>query len=71
MELIISAVESPLSYDFTVTDGTEENTFFYSWGKEPSEGQTVTDYLQQCKSEALLLAEHEIKQKQPPTELTI
>jgi hypothetical protein len=69
--LTITAVESALSYDFTVTDGTPENTFVYSWGREPNEEQTVTDYLQQCKSEALLLAEHEIAQKQPPTEISI
>jgi hypothetical protein len=71
MALTVTAVESSLTYDFTVTDGTEEITLVYSWGKKPNEGQTVTEYLQQCKSEALLLAQHEIKQKQPPTELTI
>jgi hypothetical protein len=71
MALTISAVETSLTYDFTVTDGTEENTFVYSWGKEPNEGQTVTDYLQQCKGEALLLAQHEIDQKAEPTEITI
>jgi hypothetical protein len=71
MELKVTAVETVLTYDFTVTDGTEENTFVYSWGKEPNEGQTVTDYLQQCKKETLLLAQHEIDQKAKPTEITI
>lgn len=71
MALTVTAVESPLTYDFTVTDGTPENTFVYSWGKESNEGQTVTEYLQQCKGEALLLAQHEIDQKAEPTAITI
>jgi hypothetical protein len=71
MALTITAVESSLSYDFTVTDGTEENTFVYSWGKELNEGQTIEEYLQQCKNEALLLAQHEIDQKAEPTAITI
>jgi hypothetical protein len=69
--LTISAVESTVAYIFTVTDGTDENTFIYEWGKEPSEGVELADYLQSCKREALLLAEHEIAKKQPPTELVI
>jgi hypothetical protein len=71
MSLTFSAVETALTYDLTVTNGTKENTFIYSWGKEPNEGQTVTEYLQQCKDEALLLAEHEIAQKAEPTPISI
>jgi hypothetical protein len=71
MALTISAVETPQTYDFTVTDGTKENTFIYSWGKEPNEGQTVTEYIQQCKNEALLLAQHEIDKKAKPTAISI
>jgi hypothetical protein len=71
MPLTISAVETALTYDFTVTDGTEDNTFVYSWGKEPNEGQTVEEYLQQCKSEALLLAQHEIDQRAKPKAISI
>jgi hypothetical protein len=72
MALNISAIETSLTYDFTVMDDTnEENTFVYSWGKEPNEGQTKEEYIQQCKNEALLLAQHEIDRKAEPTTLDI
>lgn len=69
--ITVTAVEAATSYVFTATDGTEENTFVCEWGKQPPEGQTKTEYLQSCKREATLLAEDEIRRKQPPTELVI
>lgn len=69
--LITTAVETASAYVFTVSDGTDENTFVYEWGKEPPEGQTKTEYLKACKREAELLAADEIARKAPPTELDI
>jgi len=54
---------------FVVTDGTY--TFEYRWGKETTEGQTTEVYLQNCKREAELLAQHEIDKMRPPQEITI
>ena len=64
-----SAVETDLSYVFTVTDG--QKTFVYEWVKQPPEGQTTEDYLQNCKREALLLAELEVTPKPTPTPIDI
>jgi hypothetical protein len=58
-------------YRFIVTDGTEENTYTYDYTKQPPEGQTTQEYLQNCKNESLALAQWEIDQKAPPEELTI
>lgn len=58
-------------YLFVVTNGTEENTFEYRWGKEPSEGQDLQTYLQNNKREAELLAQYEIDKKAPPQEIVI
>jgi hypothetical protein len=69
--LTVTAVETALSYILTVTDGTKEQTYQYEWGKEPPEGQTLTEYLQSCKREAELLARWEIDQKAAPTPIQI
>lgn len=69
--LTTTAVENTTEYIFTVTDGTPENTFEYRWGKEPPEGQTITEYLQACKREAELLAQYEIDKKAEPTPVTL
>lgn len=69
--LTATAKETSAAYVFTVTDGTEENTYIYEWSKQLLDGQTKTTYLQSCKREAQLLAEDEIARKAPPTELVI
>lgn len=69
--LTVTAKETSIAYIFTVTDGTEENTFIYEWGKQPPAAQTKTQYLQSCKREAQLLAEDEIARKATPTEVVI
>ncbi len=71
MSLTTTAKETSTEYIFTVTDGTPENTFEYRWGKTLPEGQTVQQYLQNCKREAQFLAEHELAQAQPPQEIQI
>ncbi|MFK7695926.1 hypothetical protein, partial [Paenibacillus sp. HJGM_3] len=63
--------ETATEYIFTVTDGTEENTFIYPFGKKPLAGVTLADHQQSCKREAILLAQYEIDQKQPPTPINI
>jgi hypothetical protein len=67
--MMISAVENDLEYVFTVSEGSD--VFEYRWGKEVPEGQSIEEYLQMCKRESLLLAQHEITKKQPPTVLAI
>lgn len=69
--LTTTAVEDSREYIFTTTDGTEGNTFEYRWGKEAPEGQTVQEYLQNCKREAELLTQLEIDKNQPPQEIEI
>lgn len=69
--LITKIYGNPTDYLFIVTDGTEENTFEYRWGKTPPEGQTLTEYLQNCKREAELLAQFEIDKKAPPKEIVL
>lgn len=63
--------EESKSYLLSVTDGTEENTFEYRWGKTPPEGQELKTYLQNCKREAELLAQYEIDKKVPPKEIVL
>lgn len=43
----------------------------WTWGKEPPEGVTVTDYLLACKREAELLAVEELAKRQPPEEIVL
>jgi hypothetical protein len=69
--LTVKAVSLPNCFEFTVTDGTEENTYTYDYVKTPPEGVTTADYLQNCKNESLALAQWEIDQKAPPEELVI
>ena len=49
----------------------EENTYEYRWGKEIPDGQSLEDYLQMCKREALLLTENELAQNLPSHEIVI
>ena len=63
--------ESTGEYNLIVTDDTGENTFEYSFSKEIPEGQTLQEYLQNCKREAELLAKDAIARKQPPQEIVI
>ncbi len=67
--LTTTAVETAIDYVFTVTDGT--NKWVYRWGKQPSSGQTIADYLQTCKTESERLAQLEIDQNAEPTPVTI
>jgi hypothetical protein len=69
--LTVKAFELDTSYRFEVTDGTEENTYVYEFGKQLPEGQTKTEYLANCKRESLALAQYEIDKKAPPKELEI
>jgi hypothetical protein len=69
--LTVTAVDTGISYLFTVTDGTEENTYQYEFSKQVPEGLTKNQYLQNCKNESLALAQYEIDKKQPPEELEI
>lgn len=71
MALTTTAKESATEYILTVTDSTEENAFEYRFGKEPPEGQDSQIYLQNCKREAELLAQHEINKKAPPQVIVI
>lgn len=78
MPLTTTAVSTATEYIFTVTDGTEENTFRYCFGKElplnnekDKQSLTVQEYLQNCKREAELLAQLEIDRKAPPQEIVI
>jgi hypothetical protein len=69
--LTVKAYSLETCYRFVVTDGTEENTYTYDFVKQPPEGVTTSEYLQNCKSESLALAQWEIDQKAPPEELVI
>lgn len=69
--LTTKASETATEYIFSVTDGTEENTFEYRWGKMPPAGQTIEQYLQNCKREAELLAQYEIDKKAEPAPVTL
>jgi len=69
--LTVKAYEESTNYLFVVSDGTEENTFEYRWGKTPPPGQLLDEYLQSCKRDALLLAEDAIAKKQPPQEIVV
>jgi len=71
LSLSTTAAATATEYIFTVTDGMEENAFVYKFGKQPPEGQTLQEYLQNCKREAELLAQLEIDKKQPPQEMQI
>jgi hypothetical protein len=67
--LTTTAVETATEYIFTVTDGDYSTS--WSWGKQPPEGQSTSEYLQSCKREAELLASHEIVQLRPPTPIVL
>lgn len=67
--MITTALEMPTSYRFTVVD--DGQSFVFDWCKEPPAGQTLEDYLQQCKTEAELLAAHEIAMQAEPTPLDL
>ncbi|KJR97946.1 MAG: hypothetical protein VR68_11585 [Peptococcaceae bacterium BRH_c4a] len=69
--LITKAYENPTNYLFIITDDTQEDTFEYMWGKTPPEGQTLEQYLQNCKRESELLAQYEIDRKAPPKEIQL
>ena len=69
--LNIKCYEEPNTYLFTVSNGDNSLSFDYRWGKGVSQNQTLDEYLQICKQEALLLAENEIAQSQPAQEITI
>lgn len=45
--------------------------FERTWGKEPPEGQTLNDYLSNCKREFELLAAEELAKRQPPEEIVL
>lgn len=67
--MITTAVETATAYVFTVTEG--EQVFTYEWGKQPSDGQKVQEYLQNCKREAELLATDSIARTQMPIEVKL
>jgi len=67
--LSIKIFENSIEYIYIITNN--EDSFEYRWGKIPTEGQTVEDYIQKCKHEAELLSQYEIDKKQPPQEITI
>lgn len=69
--LTVKAYDTGIFYEFTVTDGTEENTFVYDYVKQPPDGATTDEYLQNCKNESIALAQWEMDQKAPPQELNI
>ncbi|MDP4170139.1 MAG: hypothetical protein Q8906_05970 [Bacillota bacterium] len=69
--LTVNAIDTGIFYEFTVTDGTKENTFIYNFAKTPPDSVENQVYLQNCKNESLALAQWEIDQKIPPKELTI
>ena len=69
--LTTKVFEDSTAYMFSVTDGTEDNTFEYKWGKTPPEGQNLTTYLKNCKREAELLAQLEINKKAPLQEIQL
>lgn len=71
MDLAVTVYEYLTEYLFIVNDETGENTFEYRWSKTQPEDQTLEEYLQNCKREACLLAEHEIAKKQPPLEIIV
>lgn len=59
--LTTTATETSMEYIFTVTDGTEENTFKYLFDKNQD--------IQISKMEAERLAQLEIDKKAPPEEI--
>jgi len=62
----------PTVYKFVVTNGIDNNNIYeYCYGKELPEGQELTEYLQNCKHESELLAQHEINLKAPSIEIII
>lgn len=69
----IKAYEQDTSYLFVVTETVDEKdyTFNYEYIKQPPAGQTKTQYLQNCKSEAELLAQYELDKLAPPKEILI
>lgn len=69
--LMTACFEFLTEYLFTVTDDITGNIFEYRWGKIPPEGQYLTTYLQNCKREAELLAQHEIDKETAPQEIII
>lgn len=76
--LSVTVKELITEYIFTATDGTEENTFEYPFGKEPpienlksGKQQALALYLAECKRNAELLAQYEIDKKAPPQEIVL
>ena len=65
----LKVYEETNTYLFVIT--AEEDMFEYRWGKELPEGQTVEEYLLNCKREAELLVQHEIESRRPPQEITL
>ena len=65
----IIALETATAYFITVQYG--EQSWTYEWGKEPPEGQSAEVYLQSCKQEAELLAEHELAKQVEPTPVDV
>ncbi|MCM3154999.1 hypothetical protein M3611_23595 [Priestia megaterium] len=72
----VKAYELENSYQFICTQ--DEYEFKYDFVKEPPEGVTLKQYLQDCKSNSIGLAEWEIAQRttaqqeqEPPKEIEI
>jgi len=63
--------EESTAYKFVVTNTIEGNSFEYEFGKQIPEGQELTEYLQNCKREAELLAQMEIDKKQTSQEIIL
>jgi len=67
--LTTKAYELETMYKFEVTDGT--HSYEYNYVKDAPEGQTVTEYLQNCKKECELLTQYELDKLTPPEEIQL
>lgn len=61
----VKAYELENTYQFVCTQ--DEYEFKYDFVKEPPEGVTLKNYLQDCKANSIGLAEYEISQKEAAT----
>lgn len=74
--MIVKAYELESTYKFVCTEGEQE--FIYEFSKYPPEDVELKNYLQDCKSNAIGLAEWELSQQtqvsteqEPPKEIEI
>ena len=48
------------TFHVIIEDTATNIEYEYHWGKEPPDGQTKEEYLENCKQEAILLTEEKI-----------